>query len=636
MKKNSRMNLQYVLIIVVLVAAFAVCVFLFEMSVKGIRAAGDDSGAIRQQTVTYVFLLGVAFLAIILMIIDLIRKYRTAIIQLATTDELTGLNNRKSFIQRYQELEETGGLHDSLLFMMDVDFFKQVNDTCGHAAGDSVLSGIAAKILALGDQCLAARWGGDEYIGVLINGKENAVFQLENLIREIAEETFPGDVHVTVSVGAALITEDLDLTAMSERADYVLYQSKKGGRGRLTVYDPETMTVEGTASTEKKAPKADRMYARQQALVTFSETKEERQQEEKTGKTLMLFQILNVFLGAVNYMLPFAIGGGILIAIAFLLDGVAVDVNSLTADQRSLFGTITPIAAVFKGIGDRTFAFMLPVVSAFLAETMGGPEAFVSGFVGGYMASTGSSGFAGAVLAGLLAGWTVRLMKNFFREIPRHVASSISVLLYPVVSLLIMNVLMVYLIEPGAGLFNHILTAMLEHMSGFGIILGAVVGMMMATDMGGPVNKAAYYFGTASIASGHPEIMAAVMIGGMVPPCGIALATWMFPQKFTEAERKRAPVTLLLGLSFITEGAIPYVLEDMIHVIPACMCGSALAGLLSEAFACTSLAPHGGFFVFPVVEKPIPYFVSLFLGSLLCALVLGGFRKRKAMPEKGI
>jgi PTS system fructose-specific IIC component len=344
-------------------------------------------------------------------------------------------------------------------------------------------------------------------------------------------------------------------------------------------------------------------------------------------------------MNGVSHMLPFVVGGGILIAIAFLIDGFAVDLSSLPANaeeaakigaaySKADFGTINPIAATFKGIGGTAFGFMLPILAGFIAMSIADRPGLVVGFVGGSIAANGTSGFLGALAAGFIAGYLVNLLKKAFDKLPDALDGIKPVLLYPVFGVLIIGLCMNFIIEPIVGVLNTALNNGLGSLSGANaVLLGMILGGMMSVDMGGPFNKAAYVFGTASIAAGNYNIMAAVMIGGMVPPCAIALATILFKNKFTEQERKSGPTNFIMGLSFITEGAIPFAASDPLHVLPSCIIGSALAGGLSMAFNCTLMAPHGGIFVFPVVGNALMYVVSLVVGTIVAAILLGILKK---------
>lgn len=348
-----------------------------------------------------------------------------------------------------------------------------------------------------------------------------------------------------------------------------------------------------------------------------------------TGKESVAHKIYTQLMNGVSHMLPFVVGGGILIAIAFLIDGLNVDINALPADQRSNFGTITPIAAMFKNIGGAAFGLMLPVLAGFIGMAIGDRPALALGFVGGMLAANGKSGFLGALVAGFLAGYLIVGLRKICDKLPDAIEKLAPVLIYPVVGILIMGLAMNFVVEPIMGGIN---TGLNNFLSGMGdssrIVLGLILGGMMAIDMGGPFNKAAYVFGTAAITAGNYDIMAAVMIGGMTPPCAIALATLLFKNKFTKEERDAGPTNFIMGLAFITEGAIPFAASDPLHVLPSCIIGSALAGALSMAFHCTLMAPHGGIFVFPVVGNAVMYLVALVAGTVVSALLLGVLKKK--------
>lgn len=340
-------------------------------------------------------------------------------------------------------------------------------------------------------------------------------------------------------------------------------------------------------------------------------------------------QIYTQLMNGVSHMLPFVVGGGILIAIAFLIDGLSVDMNSLPLDQRANFGTITPVAAMLKNIGNIAFGFMLPVLAGFIAMAIGDRPALAVGFVGGMIAYQGKSGFLGALAAGFAAGYIIKMLRKMCDKLPEALEKIAPVLIYPVAGILVIGLLMTFIVEPIMGGINTALNNGLTSMNGSSkIILGLVLGAMMAIDMGGPFNKAAYVFGTASIAAGNYDIMAAVMIGGMTPPCAIALATMLFKNKFTKEQRDAGPTNFIMGLAFITEGAIPFAASDPLHVIPACMIGSGVAGALSMLFHCTLMAPHGGIFVFPVVGNALMYLVALVAGTIISAALLGVFKKK--------
>jgi PTS system fructose-specific IIC component len=331
-------------------------------------------------------------------------------------------------------------------------------------------------------------------------------------------------------------------------------------------------------------------------------------------------------------MLPFVVGGGILIAIAFLLDDYSIDPKN--------FGTNTPIAAWFKNVGGFAFSFMLPILAGYIAMSIADRPGLVVGFVGGYMASVGSTfaapggdatavaGFLGALLAGFVGGYIVLCLEKLCDHLPKAIDGIKPVLIYPLIGTLLMAVVMCAF-NPIVAIINNGISDGLSSLNGASsILVGIIVAGMMAIDMGGPFNKASYAFGLAAISNGNYDVMAAVMIGGMVPPLAIALATTFFKNKFTETERKNGPVNYVMGLCFITEGAIPYAAADPIRVIPSCIIGSATAGALSMLFKCTLMAPHGGIFVFPVVGNWAMYLLALAIGSVVGCLLLGLLKKK--------
>lgn len=365
------------------------------------------------------------------------------------------------------------------------------------------------------------------------------------------------------------------------------------------------------------------------APVFKASGKKEASHSSIGGKESIGHQIYKHLMNGVSHMLPFVVGGGILIAIAFLIDGFSVDLNSLPADQRANFGTITQGAALFKGIGGTAFGFMLPILAGFIAMSIADRPGLAVGFVGGSIAANGTSGFLGALVAGFVAGYIVNLLKKIFSKLPESLDGMKPVLLYPLLGIFLVGVIMQFVVEPPIGALNTAINNGLNGLNGASaVVLGVLLGGMMSVDMGGPVNKAAYVFGTASIAAGNYNIMAAVMIGGMVPPLAIALATIFFKNKFTAEERKAGPTNFIMGLSFITEGAIPFAASDPLHVLPACVVGSAVAGGLSMAFGCTLMAPHGGIFVVPTIGNPLMYLVALVIGSFIACGLLGLLKKK--------
>ena len=338
-------------------------------------------------------------------------------------------------------------------------------------------------------------------------------------------------------------------------------------------------------------------------------------------------------MNGVSHMLPFVVGGGILIALAFLLDDYTIDPAN--------FGTNTPLAAFFKGVGGTAFGFMLPVLAGFIAMSIADRPGLVVGFVGGMLAASGDSfqslvggaavsgGFLAALLAGFVGGYLVLFLKKITEKMPKAMDGIRPMLIYPLVGTLLIGVVM-YAVNPVMGAINTWIADLLNSMGGSSkVLLGAVLGGMMSVDMGGPVNKAAYVFGVGSLASGNYDVMAAVMVGGMVPPIVIALSTTFFPKKWTTEERNNGFVNYIMGLCFISEGAIPYAAGDPIRVIPSCIVGSAIAGALSMVFNCTLMAPHGGVFVFPTVGNPVLYLVALVIGSVAGALLLSVLKKNK-------
>lgn len=378
-----------------------------------------------------------------------------------------------------------------------------------------------------------------------------------------------------------------------------------------------------------KAEELIKRIASGDAPVFKASGKKEDSHSSVGGKESIGHQIYKHLMNGVSHMLPFVVGGGILIAIAFLIDGFSVDLNSLPAEQRANFGTITQAAALFKGIGGTAFGFMLPILAGFIAMSIADRPGLAVGFVGGSIAANGTSGFLGALVAGFVAGYIVLLLKKVFSKLPESLDGMKPVLLYPLFGIFLVGVIMQFVVEPPIGALNTAINNGLNGLNGASaVVLGVLLGGMMSVDMGGPVNKAAYVFGIDSIAAGNYNIMAAVMIGGMVPPLAIALATILFKNKFTAEERKAGPTNFIMGLSFITEGAIPFAASDPLHVLPACVVGSAVAGGLSMAFGCTLMAPHGGIFVVPTIGNPLMYLVALVIGSFIACGLLGLLKKK--------
>lgn len=327
-------------------------------------------------------------------------------------------------------------------------------------------------------------------------------------------------------------------------------------------------------------------------------------------------QIYKHLMNGVSHMLPFVIGGGILIALAFLFD--VFD----PANPKN-FGSGTPLAAFLMQIGGASFGFMLPVLAGYIAMSIADRPGLVAGFVGGLLANQGGSGFLGALIAGFAAGYLVLLVKKLVSGLPQALEGTKPVLFYPVLGVLFIGIAITFIINPPVSALNHWLMDSLQSMGTTSrVLLGLIFGAMMSVDMGGPVNKAAYVIGTGALVTGEYGIMAAVMAGGMVPPLAIALCTTFFPSRFTEAERKSGITNYIMGLSFITEGAIPFAAADPVRVLPACIIGAGTAGALSMFFECTLRAPHGGIFVVPTIGNPLLYLASIAIGSVVACFIL--------------
>lgn len=354
---------------------------------------------------------------------------------------------------------------------------------------------------------------------------------------------------------------------------------------------------------------------------------------EATGSDSLGHTVYKHLMNGVSHMLPFVVGGGILIALAFLFDDFSIDPAN--------FGMNTPLAAFFKTVGNAAFSYMLPILSAYIAMSIADRPGLAVGFVGGVLAMNGTSfsglmegsttgisgGFLAALLAGFVAGYLVKFLENITEKLPSSVDGIRPMLIYPLGGMLVMGVVMCA-INPIMGFINEAIAAWLNTMGGTSkVLLGAICGGMMSIDMGGPFNKAAYVFGTAALSSGTYDVMAAVMVGGMVPPIAIALSTTFCPKKWTREERKNGFVNYIMGLCFISEGAIPFAATDPLRVLPSCVIGSAVAGALSMLFGCTLRAPHGGIFVFPVVGNALLYVVALAAGSVVGALLLSLLKK---------
>ena len=333
-------------------------------------------------------------------------------------------------------------------------------------------------------------------------------------------------------------------------------------------------------------------------------------------------QIYKHLMNGVSHMLPFVIGGGILIALAFLFD-------TFNPANPSGFGSGTPLSAFLMKIGGASFGFMLPVLAGYIAMSIADRPGLVAGFVGGLLANQGGSGFLGALIAGFAAGYLVLLVKKLVSGLPQSLEGTKPVLFYPVLGVLFIGIAITFIINPPVSALNEWLMNSLQTMGTTSrVLLGLIFGAMMSVDMGGPVNKAAYVIGTGALATGEYGIMAAVMAGGMVPPLAIALCTTFFPNRFTEAERKSGITNYIMGLSFITEGAIPFAAADPIRVLPSCIIGAGTAGALSMYFECTLRAPHGGIFVVPTIGNPLLYLASIAIGSVVACIILAIVKPR--------
>lgn len=359
--------------------------------------------------------------------------------------------------------------------------------------------------------------------------------------------------------------------------------------------------------------------------AVYEGQREEKQSEAEPTKESTGRQIYKHLMNGVSHMLPFVIGGGILIALAFLLD--------MEFAGTAKFGSGTPAAAFFKNVGGMAFSMMMPILAGYIAMSIGERPGLMLGIVGGFLAASGGSGFFGALFAGFIGGYLVLALRKLFSALPDSLEGLKPVLLYPVCGLVLMGLLMTYVINPPTAAFNNWLAATLASMSTVSkVLLGFILGGMMSIDFGGPINKAAYVFGTASLAAADGSavssaIMASVMVGGMVPPLAISLSTMLFKNKYTARERQSGITNVIMGMSFITEGAIPFAASDPLRVIPCCALGSAIAGALSQYFGCSVPAPHGGVFVFGVVQNWPMYFVALLVGSVVAALLLGFLKK---------
>ena len=353
-----------------------------------------------------------------------------------------------------------------------------------------------------------------------------------------------------------------------------------------------------------------------QPYKASGEIKQEEKQASSVGQA-----IYKHLMNGVSHMLPFVVGGGILIALAFLLDDYTIDPAN--------FGSNTPLAAFFKNVGGAAFGFMMPVLAGFIAMSIADRPGLAVGVVGGYLANEGGSGFLGALAAGFIAGYSILLLRKISSPLPKSMDGVKPMLIFPVFGILAIGAIMIFLLNPPLSSVNTAISNWLNNMGDVSkLLLGALLGGMMSVDMGGPINKAAYVFGTASLANGSSAVMAAVMAGGMVPPLALAISMIFFKNKYSAKDRQAIPSNIIMGLSFITEGAIPFAAADPLRVLPSCVVGSAVTGLLSMLFGCALRAPHGGIWVIGVVENPMMYLVAILVGSIISALLLGVLKKK--------
>lgn len=598
----------------------------------------DGSKERQMQRMQYVVIFSIGVLLIITLLVlisNMFSRYKTRLLQLATTDELTGLANRKYFTAEFNRRmalnsDESGKYS---MFLLDIDLFKQINDKYGHAAGDTALSMLADYIQATVSKAngFAGRWGGDEFIGVINISLSEAKTLLFELCKNIQQDSPKDGTPFTISVGITPVKSGMTLSQVCENADLALYESKKNGRNTVSVFsesmiktekEPSSVNVEIKAEHEQKRPEPISIEIQQVLNV-------KPQEANLKLKQVLKERFLPGIVFAVKWMTPFVAAGGILIALAFLFDAASIDLSTLTAEERSSLGSMTAISTYLKYLGDTTFNFMLPVFSAFMAYSLAGENAFMSGLVGGYMVINTNSGFIGAAIAGLAAGIISREINLFTDRLPKFIRGAAPIIIYPIFSLTIVQAISFFMIQPATVAMGSVFNTILDNAKIFSKPLACTIAAgMMSVDMGGIINKIAYNYGLASITAKDTMIMAAVMAGGMVPPIGIAFSTLLFKDKFCRDERNGGILALFMGLSFITEGALPYVITDFARVIPSCIAGSAVSGLMSSLFGCRLPAPHGGIVVLPVVEHPILYLLSILTGSLVTALILGFLKKK--------
>ena len=584
----------------------------------------------RQQFTLVMVIEGMLMLVMLVLVVNSFAKYRRQLIRYATTDELTGLANRKSFQAEFAEMVGAEKRPPFSLFLLDIDYFKQINDNYGHAAGDQALRVLARHIRAMVEEAggFAGRWGGDEFIGVLPLEGDRAFEAVRDLCGRIAAAEPAEGLHMTISAGVVFAEGETRLPRLSEKADRALYESKANGRRQATLYRPER--AEEPAAPERPTPRLPQPARSPAAEGEAPIPAPARLPFRRRFAGYVREKLISSTILGVRWMAPFVAGGGILIALAFLFDAAAVNLSSLSVAERAGFGSITSQAATLKTIGGITFNFMLPVFAGFMAYGIAGEPAFMTGFVGGYMTINSNAGFIGAMVAGFAAGVITNEALQFTGRLPNWFRKAAPILIFPVFNLLLMQVLSYLVITPLSAAIGSLFSSLLHTAEAAGKVpAGALASMMMAVDMGGIINKVAYNYGVDGLLVGSTDMMAAVMIGGMVPPIGIALSCLLYRSRWRAAEHERAPGALFMGLSFITEGALPFVFTDPGRVIPSCMLGSALAGILSVLFGCTLPAPHGGLFVIPLIEHPLLYLLALALGALVTAVTLGQWKRER-------
>ncbi|SDB11938.1 fructose-specific PTS transporter subunit EIIC [Eubacterium oxidoreducens] len=561
---------------------------------------------------------------VIILITNNFFSYRGILLKMATFDELTGLSNRRSFTEDFKRLALLCPT-DVCLFLLDVDYFKQINDKYSHTVGDEALQIVSEHIKELISKhgYSAARWGGDEFIGILKLPADKAYPLLEQLCQDIHHTDTPEGYHITVSIGLTPLDYAQPLKTISEMADFALYRSKQLGRNRVTMFTEDL--------ADKVIDGPDKKSAFETDFVRLQETKslEAPKQLTQNEKIFTYKSICESIIYAITWMIPFIAAGGILIGLAYLFDSASVDLSSLTIDARSELGTITPVASGLNTLGETCFNFMLPIFAAFMSFKLLGREAFMAGFVGGCMAIDTNSGFIGAMCAALVACYITHHLKQFTGHLPNYMRSAAMIIIYPIMTLLLMFLFSRFLLTPATSAIHSYLTSLLDYLASYNeVISGTFASTLMAIDMGGLLNKAAYNYATASLSSGTSGIMAAVMLGGMVPPIGISISMLLFKNKYTNDQKGQLSGVFFMGLSFITESVLPFVLTDIRKVILSCMAGAATAGFCSSLFGCTIPAPHGGIFVFILSNHPLLYILALTIGSFVTALILGRWKKQ--------